>query len=859
MFRPMEWFRRLRYLMNRRRYDQALADEMAAHREMLADPTTFGNTQRLREEARDTWGWRWLDDITRDGRVAVGFLARSPGFAATAIGSLALGFVLLATTAAVVNAYLLRPLPYGGAPERLFHVRYAPPGPWEPAGLSAMNWDDVRDVVQFPVTAASETYYLTEGTYAQAARGLRAGRGFIEGLAVDAAVGRALDAGDYRAADAVAMIGHDLWRTRYASDPEIVGRIVRLETESAAGAASTVRVVGVLQPDFYFGRDSSAVVDILRPLTTPSRTYLVRLQPGVPVEVAERRLTEAARVVSTDLPTDWTGVHLESARERYVGQLRPVLTGAAGIAVLVLALVCTNVAILTLMRAIRRDKEMAVRLALGSGRWRLVRMLAIEASIIAGAATLAGIVLATAMLRVLAPIIQTRLGRPAPGGPGALTLDPSVLIAVGAAGALVALALTLLPALLLRQPTIGAVLRRDRSASTDSVRTRSLRAALLALQVAGTVVLLVGGGLLGQTTLRMIRTDLGFPTDGLYRSRITLRAADYDDASFSRFYDQFAASGSERLGTAIVFSTWPPYADLPIVQVETDGPIGRGTPAGSLRVSGAYLTTLGIRLLEGRDITDADQRGGADVAIVSATLASRLHPAGHVLGRRIRPVEVTGGGSTPGPWLTIVGVAADVRQDYVDMDVADLYRPLPRARDRFASFYVRSGLGLSDLWSQLRSVAASVDSHAVVAEPRSVSSENQALESARFLTAAFAGIAAASVLLAALGIYAVTAFSVQQQSRDTALRIALGATSGQIRRRFLQHLGGTLGAGVVVGVAVAAGASRLMAGVLYGVPPLHVPTILLASAFVVGIGLLAAWRPVRRASHQHPAVVLKEL
>ena len=198
-----------------------------------------------------------LAGLDQDLRFAVRALGRTPGFTLVVIASLSIGLALTAVTAAAVNAYLIRALPYA-AGERLFRVRYAPPGPWEPRGMTALDWRSVEDVVEFPITSSGETFYLADGAYSQSARGLRVGRGFIKGLGIRAALGRSLDEHDFGPANAErsALIGHALWRDRYGADPDVVGRLLRVDAEGSAGGSETLRIVGVLPPAFYFVRDS---------------------------------------------------------------------------------------------------------------------------------------------------------------------------------------------------------------------------------------------------------------------------------------------------------------------------------------------------------------------------------------------------------------------------------------------------------------------------------------------------------------------------------------------------------------------------------------------------------------------------
>ena len=329
--------------------------------------------------------------MIRDTRLAVRGLRRTPAFTLVAIASLALGLALTATTISVVNAYLIRTLPYRDA-DRLYHVRYAPPGPWEPRGMTGLQWASVADVVEFPIASAGDSFFVTERGITSSMRGLRVTHGFVEGLGVSVTAGRPLTAQDFiPGSEPVGLIGHAVWRDRFGSDPGVIGRVIRAEAESRPGAPESFRIVGVQAAGFYYGRESRTNVDLLVPQTTPVRTYMVKLRSGVPPAVAEHRITEAARAAATSpIPADWMGVQLESAHERWVGNVRPVLAGVMVAVALVLVIVCANVAVLMLLRAMHRQKEVAVRLALGAGWGQIARMLLAETTLLAGTGLAAG-------------------------------------------------------------------------------------------------------------------------------------------------------------------------------------------------------------------------------------------------------------------------------------------------------------------------------------------------------------------------------------------------------------------------------------------------------------------------------------
>ncbi len=725
--------------------------------------------------------------------------------------------------------------------------------------MSSLDWASVADVVEFPITSAGETFYLGDGDFAQSAGGLRVGRGFIEGLSVRAVLGRTLEPVDFAAADEKsALVGYTLWRERYGEDPNIIGRVIRLERESAGAEIETVRVVGVLPRDFYFGRDSRVRPDVLVPLTSAARTYMVRLRRGVPADAAERRITEAARQVATDLPADWSGVQLESVREMYVAPLRPVLLGVTAACVLVLLIVCANLAVLTVLRTLRRQREFAVRTALGATGWRLARLLLLEAGSLCLVATVLAAAISTVAINSLAPLIEAQLGRSAPGGEAAISVDRSVLFVVAGVGVVTAFVVSLLPLVLPWQRSVFAALRRDGWTDAAGRPMKHVRSTLIALEVAGTLVLLAASGLMVRAVVDMLRTDLGFEPDRLVRARVVLRSSDYADAAaFTRFYQQFTDRLSTALDAAVVFTSWPSFVELPTEIAEAAGRAGPGLPAGLVSVGPRYFETLGIELKGGRDFNDRDTAGTDPVAAVSETLARRLWPDGTALGKQLRTIERSPDGPRAGPWRTVVAVAHDVRQAYGDATLSDVYVPaLPSGR--FGSFHVCTARSPAATLPEMRAVAAEIDPRAIVDLPRSVADENRQLVGASFVSMLLATFAGVATFLALLGIYGVTAYAVAQRERETAIRIALGAPAAAVVRSFLGESGVVLAAGLAAGLLGAIAVGRTLESQVVGVSALDLRTLVPVAAFLAAAALLATWWPARRAARRNPLDALKE-
>jgi hypothetical protein len=344
----------------------------------------------------------------------------------------------------------------------------------------------------------------------------------------------------------------------------------------------------------------------------------------------------------------------------------------------------------------------------------------------------------------------------------------------------------------------------------------------------------------------MIGTDLGFRPDGLAASRVMLRARNYPDpASYRRFHERFARSVSDQTGSAVAFSSWPPYVPPPVHLVEPDA--GPAASAGSIAVSAGYFSTFGIDIRQGREFTPEEASGEAAVTVISETLARRLWPEGTAIGRRLREVEPMPSGPVTGPWRTVVGVAADVRQAYQDTNREDCYKP--RTPDgRFGSFYVRSRRPAPALSEDLRRAAAGIDPEAVINPARLVADADQTLAGTRFLTFMLTAFAAVAGFLAMLGIYGVTAYAVQQRQKEIAIRVALGASGAAVVRMFLREGALLLGAGTAAGLIGGAAVSRLLRSHLFGVQSYDGPTCLAASAVLLVAGLATAFRAARRAA-----------
>jgi putative ABC transport system permease protein len=795
-----------------------------------------------------------------DLRIAARSLRRSPGFGATTIVSLALGVVFTASTLAVMNSYLIRAMPFPES-ERLYRALYDWPGQPEPRGLERVDWTSLGDVVEVADYSGLGRFILHTDNYPQEISSLQCAPGALEAIGVRAALGRVFSADDFRpGGERVLMISDALWRERFGGSPSVLGKTIRVSAANSGDTPAEYRIIGVLPPGFrYVGNYLRDPADTALPLTAPRPAYMVRLRKGVPPAAAAHRITEAVRSVAAEMPADWRGVRLESVHAHYVRDVRPVLVGVTVAAALVLLIVVTNIAVLMLLRALRRQKEMAVRAALGAGPHRLARLLFAETALICSVALAAGVALTTITLRALGPQIEARLGPPVPGGVSALAIDGTVLLWIGGIGLLIVVIVGWLPMIGARPARLADSLRSEGRSGTDRPAVRHARAALIALEVAASTALLIGGGLMLRSVAHLIGTNLGYETDHVFRPRIQLPNSKYPDAaSFPVFYDRLEQQLAAVPNLTFALSTFVPFWEPPKQPLETEHRNSSTLRTSVTSVGPDYFRTLGMELREGRAFTAADRAGAEPVVVISESLARGLGPDAGALGTRIRTTESSGTGEPVRVWRTVVGVARDIHQTHADVDLNDAYIPFAQGMSRFASVYVRTSGSSQQSLETLRTLVASIDADVFVgpAPPLSVQA-NDILAGPRFLTAVLTVFAVFAALLALVGNYGVTAHAVQQRQREIAIRMAIGATTGTVIRMFLRNSGKLLLMGIIGGVFGGVAGSRILQSQLHGVERFDPWTLAVSCIFLVTAGLFATWLPTRRIARTDPMTALR--
>jgi putative ABC transport system permease protein len=587
---------------------------------------------------------------------------------------------------------------------------------------------------------------------------------------------------------------------------------------------------------------------------------MARLRPGVTPEEAASRIASLVSAGARNVPAGWSPQVVRS-HELYVRAVRPILRPITAAAWLVLLVACANVAGLLLVRATGRQREIAVRTALGAGRAAIARMLLAESLVLGSAATLLAYVATRLTLGAIAPLVQQQLGRRAPGGVQAFATDAWTLALAAALGALTVLVCTLASMLTAAKPGVLSTLQSGGRTATGGRRAQRVRAGLIALEIAASLALLAGSTLLLRSVVGLIRADLGFNAERVLLASITLRQNRYPDpparvAAFERISSRLGQiPGAEAVGLT---TAWP--AQQPTLQsVETARAVERVIArAGVHRINDLYFHALRIPIIAGRVFTGSDRFGSEPVALVSASLARQLWPGADARGQYVTvPQEQDQGEPIPVEHV-IVGIVDDVRQSPSDVDLADVYTPLLQSTGRFSFVLMRTAGPPANWLAPFRSAFRDIDPELSVQTARPLQVVVDELTARpRFLAWLLGAFALTSALLALVGVYGVIAYAIRQREREIAVRMALGADAARLTRLFVQQGGRILIAGLAIGVLGALAGGRLIESQLFGVTARDPVALASAVAAFATAGVFAIWWPSRRAARTDPAVALR--
>lgn len=794
----------------------------------------------------------------QDIRFAVRAFLKAPGFVAIAVLTLALGIGANTAIFTVVNALLLRPLPYA-EPERLVMVwqdlraRGGPADEWASPGNFA-DWQRETGIFAQIAVISGWRPTLVSGAEAEPLPGEQVSHQYFSVLGVPPALGRTFrPEDDVPNAARVAIIGDGLWKRRFGADPGVVGRVIPLSGEPH-------EIIGVM-PDTF----RPVVADdgeIWRPLqlnlATPSRGAIflravARLAPGVPLERAQAEAAALAARLEAAHPefNETTGFNLTPLHDRVVGDIKPGLLALLGGVAFVLLIACANIANLVLARGTARGREIAVRVALGAGRRRVLRQFLTESLLLAAVGGAAGLLLgvwAIDALIAMAPANAPRVDE--------IGLDPTVLAFTALLTVLTGVLFGLVPALHSSRPDVTDALK-DAARGGSSGSGRTFRRALIVAEIALALMLLTGGGLLLQTFTRLQAADLGFNPENVLAGFVNPPRTAYDTRIKHRvFYDQVLDKAAAIPGVEKAAMT----SVLPLTGDSDMGFIIEGRPAPSSQsetpvtwyrlVSAEYLDVMGMTLRQGRQF---DAREAAPSVIVNETLVRTFFRNDNPLGRRLRFSD-----AADAPWFTIVGVVADAKiRGAREATRVETFIPYWQLTEP-GMYVVLKGPNVARLAPALRQTVASLDPNIPVAGLTTLSEMvGDSIDQPRFFATLAVAFAVLALTLAAVGIYGVMAYAVSQRRTEIGVRMALGATPRAVFRLVIGDALRMAAVGIALGLAGSILVARSLATLLFGVAPHDPGTFAVTAGVLMAVAALASFLPARRATRVDPMVALR--
>ena len=845
----------------------------------------FGNMTRAQERFYESGRWLWWDHFWQDLRHGSRVLRKKPTFTIVAVLTLALGVGANTAIFSIVDAVLLRPLPYRD-PDRLVRIYFNEPG----VGLrdirfSKPEMDDLQtragvfeDVT--PIFEGSEN--LTGAKQPERLEAVNGSFSYFSMLGVTPQIGRLFGPQDFVPGFAsTAVISDGLWRRAYGADPNVVGRTLLLDTDPFT-------IIGVLPRGFrHPGPTVSGDVDVFGagglsgdPFPPPIRRNRVlgsgigRLKLGLTLAQAQARLTAMAAELRHDFPTDyppqaqWT-IEIQPLQETLVGNVRPMLLVLLGAVILIVFIVSLNIANLLLARASGRQQEMAVRLALGASRGRIVRQMLTESMLLSLIGGAAGIATAVGTLGFILRFVPSNLPRL-----NEVRIDWVVLAFALLISTLTGLVFGLAPALHSAKVALSSAIREGGRGSGYSTKTGRLRDVLIVSELAFAVILMVGAGLLLRTLRDLLQenpgfyptqvvtanTWLGVPNDPKTDPYLSIPGmATFDRELLRRMK---AIPGVE---LAAITSSLPTTNSNPDavggLRIEglaiEDRPVesSQDLRAERIRISPDYFKVLQATLLRGRSFTEGDEDSKQPVAIIDESTARKYWPTRDPLGRQVRF-----GNDPTKPWTIVVGIVKDIKSDGLDIDgVPHIYVSTYQDPSKQVSVVLRTSLPATLLEPQIRHEIQSIDPGLPVFNVSSMNDVlDRSLASRRFSAQLVGGFAGLALLLASLGIYGLLAYMVSQRSREIGVRMALGAQRANILKLILQKGIVRAGVGVIAGLILSASTASMMASLLYGVRP-HDPAVFLAVPLLLfAVAVVASYFPARRATKVDPMIALRE-
>lgn len=799
-----------------------------------------------------------MSALLQDIRYALRSFGKSAGFTVAAVLTLALGIGANTAIFSVVHSVLFRPLPFS-EPDRLVRV--------SGGGSSRAEYVDTRAKTRQYQDLAAFYYPRTEATLLTRGEPERiviasTTANLLPVLGAAPALGRNFSRiEEHPGSNSVVMLSHDIWQQRFGANPAIVGSTISLD-----GVSRTV--IGVMPADFHFpAREIQAWIPVVFDPANVGDYWgsggygvIGRLRTGATAASAQTELRSVTRQIRHDNPV-WdpgplygTEATVMSLQTQLAGDLRPTLLILLAAVAVVLLIACANVANLLLARGAARTKAFAIRAAVGAHRRRLIQQLLTESLLLALIGAFAGFVLAWAIITPLSHGLLSNTPQLAD-----VTIDARVLAFTAIIAVITGVITGIVPALRASDPNFNSLLNDASRGASSGVGHRMLSDALVVLEVALAVTLVVGAGLLIRSFWELRNVDPGFNPVGVTSARVDLSKERYGQDDRKRaFYTQLVQRVASLPGVQSAAATSEiPLGEQSGLAFRVQGQIedihnGLPTAGGYHVITPGYLRTMGIPLRRGRLFTDADGKGAVDVVIVNEALARHFWPNGNAIGQRI-------GYPWESPWMTIVGIAGDVHEHKLGVpDTAmAIYRPFLQASKTSMQIVVKSSVPMPVVVADIRRAVTSLDRTVPVSHVQSmeqVVSNSEATP--RFTMLLLCGFAAVALLLGAVGIYGVISYSVAQRNREIGIRMALGAQQTEVLRLILRRGAVLAVTGAVVGLILSLAATRTLASLLYGIKTSDPATFVVAPVLLVAVALLASYIPARRAASLDPVAVL---
>jgi putative ABC transport system permease protein len=873
-----------RNLLRRGRADRDLDAEVRAHLDLLTEEKLqqglpphearraarleLGGLEQVKEEVRDTRAGAWLEQLIQDVRYAARQLRRNPGFTAVAVLTLALGIGANTAIFSVVNATLLQPLPIRHASRLVvIWVNNREHG-WSrigPTGQDYLDWKEQSGSFYDMFLFEHGTGTVTGQGQPEQVAGLRVTTNFGDFFGIKPLLGRTFHRDEAGGRHNFAILGYGYWQRRFGSDPSVVGRGMTLNGE-------LYTIIGVLPTEFAALFPADVVVpfdtDWVKRVDTDLGVF-GRLKPGVTPKQATGEMSVIAERIAIARPSrKGFGVVLVPLEDVRVEYLRPALLVLLGAVGLVLLISCANVANLMLARSIVRQREVAIRLALGAGHLRLIRQFLAESTLLSLFGGAAGSLLALWSTDLLAIFVPSRI--PVPNAADQVMLPRIHMSGAALAFTIIISLLTgiilgLIPALQSLRCNVNESLKEGGRGFLAGLRGHRTRSTLVIVESALAFVLVIGAGLMIKSFWRLLEANPGFHPDHLLTLRIKLPADAKDSAyreprqqaaTFQRFLTSVeAVPGIQSAAFAEIVPLSQDDMDMGYFVVKEDPPLppGEHLAADFRDITPHYFATMGIPLIEGRTFTEQDNLDRPRVVVIDQTLARRFFPNQDPVGQHLQIPDATR------PAREIVGVVGGVHDTGFDQQPRPtIYFPSLQSPDQTMSLVVRITLPPSVILPAIKNAIWSVDRNQPVFEVRSMDEIISGIVSAQRLAFLLLGVFAFLALaLAAIGIYGVTSYVVGERTHEIGVRIALGAQPSDVLRLVLGHGATLAGIGTIVGLVAALALTPLLSSLLFGVSATDASTFVGVAALLFIVALAACYLPARRATRVDPMTALR--